>query len=453
LGTKVSGNLIADNDGNGALLDRTEETATESLKNDGPPDVILKENTITDNGSHGVESIGSSPDILSNTLQANTGYGIRNTVFYGAGSGSSTADDDVLSRPHIATNLILSNKGGGILSLDTAPANSSTLDQDNTIGDNSGQVDIEQKWFGLVEVVGESGATISWGEEVILVPADVACRTLSGSVAFMVDQEAKFYVSGISGPAWGPKDAHTDDVTTWFAPQEYVVENDGTRRTCNPYRISGTGNARTWGLYSFDADRTTHTPNPDVALDHATGEVAGTSGDDVFDRYQIAQIMEFEFANPEYQPGGAPPISFGQIGYEGFVQQVAATQTDTIVTNNLSVEAPISLWLSVEGGDAGLWSNPQGGTMDYNNPSPPLGRLTVAGLNVTGLDCEITDVSYLPGGSFEEEVVSEVELLRVMTPAGCTWKLDDIDFMQFVPAWTPPERHRIPLLWTPRGLP
>ena len=237
-------------------------------------DGTIQSSTITGNGA-GVYLTGSSPDITANTFTDNSGGGVIPRVHYGTNPDPSTADDDTLSQPLITGNTFARN-GVHILNYDTAPANATSLWEDNSwSGATSGHA-IQQYWLGRMQVV-LGGAPVP------------------GAQASAVNQAGGVY-------AWTTDD---EGATPWYSALfDYYVDDGGARHDLNPYNVTATtsdGTLTKAVQYSWDGQ-----PKP--------------YGSDINGRYQIAIV---EFNSPPIADAGGPYAVD-----EGGSAEVTATGSD-----------------------------------------------------------------------------------------------------------------------------
>jgi len=295
-GNQVVGNTITHNDRYGVVSQLTHRNTTFLTPADG--DNLIASNVITDNYKGGVYNIGASPRILSNTITHNGNPndigGIANFAYFGV-DGPANADDDLLSMPYIAGNTIDANGNDGIFSRDTTPMNRYTLHLDNTIGDNSGDADISQRWFGAVEVL-TGTATINSGI-VVTITAPGGRNPCAGGVACV----GKYYSQASSSPEqgiWGPQYISYTDVliestggTTWFELLEYEVDASGQWITYTPHLIQVGGQYIGSTVFSFDGISITHPVTPDHQLPFCVNTGIITSSIGSLCRYQLAQVV------------------------------------------------------------------------------------------------------------------------------------------------------------------
>jgi CSLREA domain-containing protein len=301
-GNQVLSNTLTNNDLYGIASRVTHGNTVRPTPANG--DNLIAYNVITGTGypgpgtGIGIYNIGASPHILTNTIAGNRDIGIANRVEFGV-DGPANAADDILSIPYIFGNIIDGNQNDGIHSRDTAPLNRYTLDRDNTIGNNNGQPDISQRWFGAVEAITgtqpiTAGLVVTVTRNGGTVPA-CAVGTCSGNVQ--------------SGGAWGPSGfvytdvEQADGTTTWFEIIEYEVEWDGRWITYTPHYVQVGG--ANWGAraFSFDGVTTTQEISGDVGL--PTCILTGILSDPQhsFCRYQIPQVRVFNPGGDEDNDG------------------------------------------------------------------------------------------------------------------------------------------------------
>ncbi|GIK42112.1 MAG: hypothetical protein BroJett011_59450 [Chloroflexota bacterium] len=280
---QIIDNIIANNDSltvtakAAIVLQRTHRNDDSSVPVTG--DNLIQSNQIISNAGMGIYNLGASPLITGNIISDNASYGIFNAVDFGASSSPASAGDDILSMPGIYGNSINSNGKEGIRSVDSAPLNRYTLAADNTIGDNDGAYDIHQIWYGAVEVLA-GGTTISSGLNITLNSQSTG-QVLANTYA------AADAVQGI----WAKGGTSYNDVTSWIAIDEYVVQNNGTLLEYSPYTITVSGAYSGSVLFSFDAISATHPVSP-MDYNLPFGRMSGVI--DVpahtLHRYQIAEV-------------------------------------------------------------------------------------------------------------------------------------------------------------------
>jgi CSLREA domain-containing protein len=241
----------------------------------------------------GIFNYGASPYIVNNTVSQNKSFGIVNRVYFGT-DGPADANDDLLSMPYIYGNTVSANGDDGIQSRDTAPLNKSTLLDDNTFVNNSGEPHISQRWFVGVEVVS--------GTETITSGLVVTITTQSGGQACPAGDciGSTFASAGGSDGIWGPSTVSYDNVenesdgtTTWFEVIEYEVDWQGNPVTYTSHFVQVGGDEQGSRYFDFDGITTTQEISGEVNLPfcRATGILSDSSH--TLCRYQIAQIDVF----------------------------------------------------------------------------------------------------------------------------------------------------------------
>ncbi len=288
---QILSNTVTSNDAYGIVNQVTHNNTTHLTPADG--DNLIAYNTITGTGypAHtgiGIFNYGASPRILTNTVSNNRTFGIVNRVWFGT-DGPANAADDILSVPLIAGNTIDGNGNDGIQSRDTAPLNRYTLGADNTIGNNSGEPDVSQRWFGVVEVL--------TGTQPITVGLTVTVTRVGG-----VGQAcpAGACVGNVyNGGAWGPAGfvytdvEKADGTSTWFEIIEYEITWNNQWVTYTPHLARVGGAALGSRSFAFDGVTTTAEISGDVGLPTCIPTGITSDPQHSFCRYQIAQVTVF----------------------------------------------------------------------------------------------------------------------------------------------------------------
>lgn len=288
----VSGNTIQNNTIQQNVVGVLNQL-TENYSTAGPTDNTITANAINNNTRYGIDVYGSSPAITSNTINNNSLQGIyvhpafityssTNEITTTSGDDPVNAASNLISRPIITGNTISGNSTGGIYLYDSRPNNYTTLESDNTIGNNNGVFDIQQDWLGAVEVLDRSGVPIPAsalaGTTVTLTPsaAGISSSTFSAS-----DTQA---ASGLTQNVFGPSGIDYNQATTWKAVTEYSVNFAGTQTNYGPYTAttSGTYTSSTGNTYTFDGI------DNDTAYTNTLPNGITTDGQS---RYQISKVL------------------------------------------------------------------------------------------------------------------------------------------------------------------
>ncbi|RLB56075.1 MAG: hypothetical protein DRI34_09675, partial [Deltaproteobacteria bacterium] len=265
-----SGNDISGNSASGLLAMLADNTNT------------LHNNDINDNGIEGAFLVGSSLGVIGNALSGNNDWGVASIPYYASTWGPGGAGDDVTGNSRIQGNTIENNLAGGIISQDTEPANGTTLGSDNTIGDNNGNLDVLQAWFGAVEILddGTPHTPITTGTYQV---------NLSNGLGYSLDGSTP------DGGLWGPDGGGSvspftyDDVYTWFFVPAYLVTNNGTFYQANPWTVTVVGPTSGSAGYTFDGVNN----DPDLG-----GQPAGIMTGSEF-RYQVAEVITYPDADQD----------------------------------------------------------------------------------------------------------------------------------------------------------
>lgn len=255
-----------------------------------PYEITLRSNTISNNGIGGVQLDGCSWDVQSNTIQNNTGWGLKvnakerpddpsnsgslyNNPYDGLSPNNTS--NDLVSRPRIQSNTIGGNSSGGIYLLDTAPTNASTLLSENTFSSNNSNPHIQQDWYGAVELLDRSNNRITSGNETIILTRS-NCSTCSTQTGGSVSD------AGSGSAIWGPSGTSYNNARSWFTVTDYIISSSGNLTSYNPYIISASGTyAANSATYYFDGS------DNDTAS--VTGLSNGITTNSLY-RYQIAEL-------------------------------------------------------------------------------------------------------------------------------------------------------------------
>lgn len=283
----INGNTISNNDGDGLYLYWTNNYDTAP-----DVDITIQDNTVNDNGGIGIEAIGSSPDIINNTIQTNAddGIALEPGLLYYDGTNEAIASGDpqyasvnLLAEPTITGNTIAGNNTIGIVQLDTSASNTDTLYADNTFSsgadtDTDQTTAISQAWYAAAEVLNAAEDPIpvaGWsGTAVQLLATGTGTTTTTTEASAATGSDVVF----------GPTAINYTDVTTWLQLSDYTISGAGTRTDYGPYTISssGTYQSNTSASYSFDG------ANNDSAF---SGGLANGQTTSSMYRFQIAHVL------------------------------------------------------------------------------------------------------------------------------------------------------------------
>ncbi|MFH1314913.1 MAG: right-handed parallel beta-helix repeat-containing protein [Candidatus Uhrbacteria bacterium] len=284
---KVQYNTISENISHGVQVVRGKQAQTV----DSAHDILIENNTITDNGGSGVYLSGSTADIINNTITGNTEYGIYavstydNLVStYGKQTALGVASDLVPEPFNIGgsglENTISGNLLGGIYFMDTEPSDPETLYTNNIFADNNSGPAIRTAWWGAVELLDTSLDPVILGSHTITLTPDTGSAS-TGAVA----DTGEFVGENDTESAWGSDGFDYDDQTTWFTLVDYEYATDGILTNYNPYTISVSGdNANDDVVASFIFDGS----GSDISQG---GLPVGISTGSGIYRYQIAEAV------------------------------------------------------------------------------------------------------------------------------------------------------------------
>jgi CSLREA domain-containing protein len=327
---KVQYNTISENVSHGVQVVRGKQAQDV----DSAHDILIENNTITDNGGSGIYLSGSSADITSNTITGNTGYGIYalstydNLVSSYAKQTALGASTDLVSEPFNiggsgTENTISGNLLGGIYFLDTKPADAAQLYTDNTFADNNSQPAIRTAWWGAVELLDTSFDPITTGSHSITVTPDSG----SASTGSTVDT-GEFAGENDSEGAWGPDGFDYDDQTTWFTLVDYEYDTDGNYTSYNPHTVSVTGdnaNDNVAASFSFSGSGSGSSEG---------GLPVGISTGSGIYRYQVAEAVVSSVSDT---PVNATPVN-------GAARQVTTPTLTSSVFSDLTETHSGSYW-------------------------------------------------------------------------------------------------------------
>ncbi|MCS7178867.1 MAG: right-handed parallel beta-helix repeat-containing protein [Anaerolineae bacterium] len=301
-GNQVLSNTITNNDMYGIASRVTHNNTSRPTPAGG--DTLIAHNVITGTGypamgtGIGIYNLGASPHILMNTIASNKDIGIVNRVEFGV-DGPANASDDILSVPYIFGNTIDGNGNDGIQSRDTAPLNRYTLHVDNNIGNNNGQPDVSQRWFGAVEAITGTQPIIAGLVVTVTKTGGVGSACAVGACSGNVQD----------GGAWGPAGFVYTDVekpdgtSTWFEIIEFEIEWDGRWITYTPHYVQVGGAHGGARAFSFDGVTTTQEVTGDVGLPTCIPTGILNNPQHSFCRYQIAQVRVYRPGTDEDQDG------------------------------------------------------------------------------------------------------------------------------------------------------
>ncbi len=266
IGTDISGTLSIPNRGIGiAATQATNVTIGTAAPNTG--------NIVSNNWGHGIQIYGAVASATNNIVQNNNQIGIRVEPYYGANTSPATAADDRLSVPLLTGNRIDGNcvtlavNCAGIFAIDTAPQNAATLEVDNMIGTNNGRNDVEQRWYGALEII--SGNTPI---------ASTAAIVSSGGTNYAMTSSTTCVGVMNNTILHGVSPLSCINVPTWTQFTEFVVNPAGARINHVPHTI-----ATPPTTYSFDANAAT---NP---TDSGYGFIGEGIATGPFSRYQVME--------------------------------------------------------------------------------------------------------------------------------------------------------------------
>jgi len=279
----IVNNNIHDNTAQGLYC----ESSLDAISGTYPYEATITGNTISSNGTNGIELAGCTLDIQSNTLTGNGNYGLYvhsiekkdDTAGYDNpydALSPNNASDDLVSKPRTQGNTIGGNTQGGLVVIDAAPSNASTLNADNTLNANNGKIRLKRDWYVLIEILDEEGnSVISGAQTVTLTPANSACETVTAT---------KSADAGGGNAVWGGTGVTYNDATTWLSVSQFIVDKDGVTQQCGDYtvRAAGTYMDPIAAVVSFDG------VNNDGAS--TSGLANGVTTDGVF-RYQTPELI------------------------------------------------------------------------------------------------------------------------------------------------------------------
>jgi methionine-rich copper-binding protein CopC len=261
IGTDVTGTLAVPNQSDGVLVFVAGNTR-------------LDANTINFNFGNGVLISGSSPTLDVNETSSNQRSGIRVEAYYGASSSPATAADDIISLPAIGgvanTNNCTTGAAGcaGIFLLDSTANNAATLEIANPIGTNNGANDIEQRWYGALEII-SGGVPIA--SAAVINSSGGGPNYNMGSSAACAGVLNNTIIHGTAALSCA-------NVQTWTQFTEFIVNPAGVRATHIPQTIAAPPTT-----YSYDANAATNPTNSGAGF-NAEGITTGA-----FSRYQVME--------------------------------------------------------------------------------------------------------------------------------------------------------------------
>jgi cysteine-rich repeat protein len=224
-------------------------------------------NDISSNNDVGVLLMGSSAQVSQNLINNNTGWGIGILPYYNNDASPATAADDIIGTPIIMSNQVDGNSNGGIILQDATISGAESLGTTNTIGNNNGQPDILQAWFGAIEILDSSNQPITSGNYQVTASSSTVNYSVTGNVP--------------GGGLWGPSNFDYNDAFSWFFLISFLVDSNGQLIQLNFYNIQIVGPTSGSGVYTFDG------VNNDSNLG---GQPAGILTSGQF-RYQVAEAV------------------------------------------------------------------------------------------------------------------------------------------------------------------